>query len=88
MDRHATVMTVALLLVTVCHTCVAQRVAIYRTTPRWGSIAGGTRVQIFGRGFSNNMAPDGNVVTIGGKYLCDVIPLHSTVTQIACKTRR
>ena len=24
---------------------------------------------------------------IGGKYRCDVIPLHSTVNQIACKTR-
>jgi len=32
-------------------------------------------------------APPGSQrVIIGGKYGCDVIPLHSTVSQIACKT--
>jgi hypothetical protein len=43
-------------------------------------------MHIRGSGFSTNMNPLGNVVMIGGKYRCDVIPLHSTVNQIACKT--
>lgn len=40
---------------------------------------------IRGTGFSSNMNNVGNLVLIGG-ILCDVIPLHSTVSQIACKT--
>lgn len=34
-----------------------------------------------------NMNEAGNLVMIGGRYKCDVIPLHSTVNQIACKTQ-
>jgi hypothetical protein len=44
-------------------------------------------MHIKGSGFSTNMNNDGNVVVIGGKYKCDVIPLHCTVNQIACKTQ-
>jgi hypothetical protein len=62
-------------------------VAISRVDPSRGSLAGGTRMHIKGRGFSQNLNKDGNIVIIGGKYRCDVIPLHSTVNQIACKTR-
>ena len=40
-----------------------------------------------GSGFSTNTGGTGNIIRIGTKYLCDPIPLHCTVNQIACKTR-
>jgi len=39
-----------------------------------------------GSGFSTNTGGTGNIIRMG-KYFCDPIPLHCTVTQIACKTR-
>ena len=39
-----------------------------------------------GTGFSTNTGGTGNIIRIG-KYICDPIPLHCTVTHIACKTR-
>ena len=53
--------------------------------PHYGGTAGGTRIIIKGSGFSTNTNPVGNIVTIDD-ILCEVVPLHSTVNQIVCKT--
>jgi hypothetical protein len=50
-----------------------------------GGLAGGTRLVIQGFGFSSNQNPVGNQVLVGG-IPCETIPLHSTETQITCKT--
>ena len=84
---HLQVWHLLLVSLIVCPHASCQSVVIDSVEPRTGSIAGGTRLQIKGRGFSSNMVPNGNTVIIGGKFRCDVIPLHSTVSQIACKTR-
>ncbi len=67
--------------------CTNGQVVITSVEPSRGSLAGGTRMHIKGRGFSENLNEMGNLVLIGGRFRCDVIPLHSTVNQIACKTR-
>eukprot|EP00961_Rhodomonas_salina_P258222 3490189-Rhodomonas_salina.2 len=60
-------------------------VKIVAVNPTRGSLAGGTRIHIRGSGFSTNTG-EGNLVFIGD-IPCDPIPLHCTVSQIACKTR-
>ena len=66
---------------------IEGQVYISAVNPTQGSLAGGTRLVIRGSGFSSNTNSAGNVVFIGSTYICDPIPLHSTVNQIICKTR-
>jgi hypothetical protein len=62
-------------------------VFIYGVNPSQGSMYGGTRLVIRGSGFSTNTNALSNQIFIGKNYGCDLIPLHSTVNQIVCKTR-
>ena len=64
-----------------------SQVFIYEVNPSQGSIYGGTRLVIRGSGFSSNTNALSNQIYIGTRYGCDLIPLHSTVNQIVCKTR-
>lgn len=62
-------------------------VFIYAVNPTRGSMYGGTQLVIRGSGFSSNTNALSNQIFIGRNYACDLIPLHSTVNQIICKTR-
>ncbi len=62
-------------------------VYIYEVNPTRGSLYGGSRMVIRGSGFSSNTNKLSNQIFIGPNYGCDMIPLHSTVNQIVCKTR-
>jgi hypothetical protein len=66
---------------------IESRVYIYEVNPSRGSMYGGTRLVISGSGFSSNTNNFSNQIFIGTRYGCDMVPLHSTVNQIVCKTR-
>lgn len=87
MSRAAPAGLVLVFLAALMFQTAAQSPDVYidAVNPSRGSIAGGTRLHIQGRGFSTSTGV-GNIVMIG-PYTCDPIPLHSTASQIACKTQ-
>eukprot|EP00698_Gefionella_okellyi_P011072 TRINITY_DN2904_c0_g2_i1.p1 TRINITY_DN2904_c0_g2~~TRINITY_DN2904_c0_g2_i1.p1 ORF type:complete len:3969 (+),score=910.30 TRINITY_DN2904_c0_g2_i1:483-12389(+) len=60
--------------------------SISSVTPRWGSVAGGTRLTIIGSGFSADQYLGNNIVTLADGTACTVISYYCTTTQVVCDT--